>query len=378
MIHRMKERPGRVHRSENLRSRLIFAPYLLKNAMMKGPKTRKIAIAAMWLEMTTALTMSVDPINVKRCGLSGNGKWVSDSWLKGVVWSAELKQVLRDVESEFQRITVVDTVSLGRALILDGALQCAERDERGYHELLTHVPVLRRKGPKKDVRALIVGGGDGGIARELLKYDTVSQVHLVEIDSAVVDAAKELLPTMWPSKDDRLSVIHADAAAFVKEDRDYDVIIVDASDPIGPGVSLYTTEFYENLKDRLTRRRGAAVVQAGSFWYLPRVLRTVYNGLRSAGFHNVSPYTCFTAVYPGGQWNLVCATTTSGDDPRRPHRRRALRFCRENPLDFYDPDIHTAAFTLPPLARHELSKPPPSPDDVARDLDDIYSDPNEN
>ncbi|KAJ8601797.1 hypothetical protein CTAYLR_006824 [Chrysophaeum taylorii] len=327
-----------------------------------------------WCTITSALV--APEISVPRCGVSRDGRFVSDSWLRGIVWSAEIKGVVRDVRSEFQHITVVDTVSLGRALILDGALQCAERDEAGYHEFLAHVPLLRRGAPRRELRVLIVGGGDGGVAREILRHPEVEHVTLVDIDRGVVDAARDLMPTLWPASldaDARLDVVFADGCEFVRAspDSQYDLVVVDASDPIGPGVQLYAPAFYEALR-RCLRPRGAVVAQAGSYWYLPRVFRTVYHGLKAAGFPVVMPYSCFSAVYPGGQWNLACATL--GDDPRAlDDENRAAAFATEHALDFYDPQAHVAAFALPPLARRELEKPRPTLADAAKDLEEIYA-----
>lgn len=320
--------------------------------------------------------VSPPEVSVSRCGISRDGRFVSDSWLRGVVWSAELKEVLRDEHSPYQRITVVDTVSLGRALVLDGALQCAERDEKGYHEMMAHVPLLRAGARSNDLRVLIVGGGDGGAARECLRHPHVGSVTLVDIDEQVVKAARELLPSLWPptlDQDPRLEVVHHDGCEYVTSSaRDdlFDVILVDASDPVGPGVALYQPKFYEALRRRL-RPDGAVVAQAGSYWYLPRVFRTVYHGLKSAGFDIVKPYSCFSAVYPGGQWNLMCATTNSRDDPALP----LLLQKSDSSLhtEFYDAENHVASFVLPPLAKGELAKPPPDLSETAADLAEIYS-----
>lgn len=318
-------------------------------------------------------------VSVSRCGLSSDGRFVSDSWLRGVVWSAEVQEggVLRDERSDFQRIMVVETVSLGRALILDGALQCAERDEAGYHEFLAHIPLLRSACRDTGVRVLIVGGGDGGVAREVLRHDSVEAVALVEIDGRVAEAARSLMPTLWPptlDEDPRLEVILADGFEYVRSaPATFDLVVVDASDPVGPGVALYQPAFYEALRACI-RPGGAVVAQAGSFWYLPRVFRTVYHGLKAAGFATVKPYSCFSAVYPGGQWNLVCATSESGDDPAEPHPTRAPAFARAHPnLQFYDPDAHVATFALPPLARRVLAEGPPDLGSIAADLEEIYS-----
>lgn len=190
---------------------------------------------------------NIEEVSVSRCGISGDGRFVSDSWLRGVIWSAELREcgILRDQQSAYQRILVVETVSLGRALILDGALQCAERDERGYAEFLAHIPLLRTGARESGLSVLILGGGDGHVAREVLRHPGVSALTLVDIDECVVAAARDLLPTLWPpslDQDRRFKLIFADGCDYVKssvEPGSVDLVIVDASDPIGPGMLLY-------------------------------------------------------------------------------------------------------------------------------------------
>lgn len=129
-----------------------------------------------------------DGIRVAKSGLSPDLQWITDPWDRGVLFSVKVDQVLHDVRSKFQRIQVLETPAMGRMLVLDSALQCAERDEAGYHEFMTHV-ALCRKGAAGGggKRALVIGGGDGGAAREILRHDDVAVVDLVDIDSEVND-----------------------------------------------------------------------------------------------------------------------------------------------------------------------------------------------
>mmetsp|Transcript_4539 Transcript_4539/g.6438 ORF Transcript_4539/g.6438 Transcript_4539/m.6438 type:complete len:367 (+) Transcript_4539:780-1880(+) len=341
------------------------------------PSFRRLQFFGVLLLLRRTQSWTPEQICIKRCGLSPDKRFVSDSWLKGVVWSADIKNVIMEVQSAYQQISIVDTVSLGRALILDGALQCAEKDEAGYHEMMTHVPMLRHKAGKiSDI--LIIGGGDGGIAREILKYKYFERLDMVEIDQVVVDTCQKFLPRVFPAsiaQDDRFHLFYEDAATFVTsaESQSYDLIIIDASDPIGPGASLYTPTFYAEIK-RLLRREGAVVAQCGSFFYLPCVFRTVYHGL-SAHFPVVMPYSCFTAVYPGGSWNLAIATLRPSDRPEKPHSRRIRGFLadQQEQLSFYDSAVHRAAFdSIPPLARNELAKGPPSIQELQAEFVDIY------
>ncbi|MFZ9886392.1 MAG: spermidine synthase [Myxococcota bacterium] len=287
---------------------------------------------------------------------------IREVWAPGIVWSVDVREVLFDTRSEFQHIQVVDTAPLGRVLVLDGHVQCAEGDEAGYHELLVHVGLCRKGSPPGKRRVLVIGGGDGGSAREALRHSDVERVDLVDIDIAVMNAAREFLPRLWtmpdgdgPLDDDpRFHAYAEDGLSFLEDSStaDYDLIVVDASDPIGPGAVLYSPRFYAAIHRRL-RRGGAVTVQAGSFQYLPAVLQLVHSGLRSQ-FEVVRAYECRTSVYPGGIWNLVVATR--GDDPAVPDepRTRALEG-----LSYYDSANHRAAFVLPPAARDVLAEPPP-------------------
>ncbi|CAN0562145.1 unnamed protein product, partial [Ectocarpus sp. 12 AP-2014] len=164
---------------------------------------------------------------------------------------------------------------MGRMLVLDNALQCAERDEAGYHEYITHTALCRKGAAAgSGKRALIIGGGDGGAAREILRHDDVANVDLVDIDAEVMAASKKFIPGIWRhptssedkyvplDSDSRLTVRAEDGLAFLLDDsrEGYDVIVVDASDPVGPGAALYSDEFYASLRRRL-KPKGAVAVQ---------------------------------------------------------------------------------------------------------------------
>ncbi len=293
-------------------------------------------------------------------GCSREEGWFTDNWSGGLRLSVRVKRVLRDVESAYQHVRVLETEELGRMLVLDGNIQCAEADEAAYHELIVHPGLCRAgagTGRKKNV--LIIGGGDGGAAREALRHEDVGRVDLVDIDPEVTRAARELLPGIWRSprggalhEDTRLQIRNEDGLRFLEEAAEvpaegYDLIVVDATDPVGPGTILFSDRFYEALRCRIGEH-GAVSVQAGSWWFLPDVLRTAYRGLGRV-FGMARAYHCWSAVYPGGLWNLVLATL--GDDPAEVDRERAegLLGCR-----FYDAESHRAAFVLSPDARRAL------------------------
>ncbi|MFW5878641.1 MAG: spermidine synthase [Myxococcota bacterium] len=293
--------------------------------------------------------------------LSPDHEWFTDGWTSGLRLSVRVKEVLRDLRSPFQHVLVLDTHEMGRMLVLDGNIQCSEADEAAYHELIVH-PGLCRQGARRgdDKAVLIIGGGDGGAAREALRHSSVSRVDLIDIDPEVTRAARDLLPGVWKRpygsgplhEDERLTVRNEDGLAFLESSPDrpeagYDLVVVDATDPIGPGAILFSDRFYQALRSSL-REGGAVSVQAGSWWCLPEVLKTAHGGLKRV-FGRAEAYQCWSAVYPGGLWNLVMATL--GDDPAQVDETRAgaLSGCL-----FYDASVHRAAFALGPRARAVL------------------------
>jgi spermidine synthase len=308
----------------------------------------------------------MDDINLRH-GISADGKWLTDKWAPHILWTIGLEETLFDKQSAFQRVQVVKTRGLGRMLILDGNLQAAEADEHGYHELITHPALCRKGAGAGGKRVLIIGGGDGGAAREALRHADVEKVDLCDIDGMVLDAAREMLPTMWCTPeggslddDPRFEAHVLDGVKFLQEtEQRWDLIVVDASDPIGPGTVLYSNEFYSALERCLTDT-GAVTVQAGSWFYLPEVLQTVRKGLASV-FGRVAAYQCFTAIYPGGFWNLCMATR--GDDPLDVDEARAGAI---EGTRFYDAAAHRAAFALGPRAAEILAEDPPPLDEVSR------------
>jgi spermidine synthase len=178
----------------------------------------------------------------------------------GVHW--KVKKVLHTEKTRFQELSVIDTVEWGKTLVLDGNIQVTERDEFIYHEMIAHIAMNSHPHPQK---ILIIGGGDGGTAREVLKHDSVQVVDLVEIDERVVENSKIYLPTMACAfNDSRLKLHIEDGIKFVQDtSQSYDLVIVDSSDPIGPAVELYSSRFYQDVYQCL-RQDGMIAVQSES------------------------------------------------------------------------------------------------------------------
>jgi spermidine synthase len=256
---------------------------------------------------------------------------------------------LFDVKSQYQRVEVVESEGYGRMLINDDIVMVSERDERIYHEMIVHVPMFVGRAIR---RVLVIGGGDGGTVRELLRHPSVERVTLVEIDASVVEACRLHLPQTAAALDDpRVEVAIEDGVVWVARTGErYDLVVVDSSDPLGPAVPLFGPEFYDGVH-RVLSERGLVVSQADSPFYEPEaqlsLLRILNERFRRVGIFNYSNLT-----YPGGLWSFSFAAKSDlcpvGDFDRRRVERSGLSF------HYYGADVHCAAFVLPAFQRERL------------------------
>ncbi len=262
----------------------------------------------------------------------------------GVNLALDVGEILYRDKTEHQDLIIFENNRFGRVMSLDGAIQTTENDEFIYHEMFVHVPVLAH-GAVQNI--LIIGGGDGGAARQALKHNGVS-VTLVDIDRTVIDLSKKYLPSISGGAFDNphLEIIVADGCQFVKETpQKWDIIIIDSTDPQGPGEVLYTQEFYGDCKSCLkdggiiTTQNGVPFVQADE-------LRNSYDRLGTL-FADVSFYMATIPSYVGGP--LAFGWATDNVDLRKLSEEvLAGRFLdAEIATDYYTPDVHKAAFVLP-------------------------------
>jgi len=239
-------------------------------------------------------------------------------------------------KTPFQKIEVYETESFGRVLLLDGLVQTTERDEFFYHEMLVHPAMMAHPDPQE---ILIIGGGDGGALREVFRYP-VRKATLVEIDAAVIDAAKKHFPSLACSfRDRRAEILIADGSRFIKESgRRFDLIFVDSSDPVGPSAVLHREAFYERLK-RCLKPGGAIAAQAGSpLFHLAHLQKKAI--FLKKQFKYAHSYFGPAPTYPGGFW---CYSFLSDRvNPLKKIPRQAPAGLR-----YYNRDIHAAAFALP-------------------------------
>jgi len=265
----------------------------------------------------------------------------------GMKW--KLKARLFKGQSPFQTVEVVETVTHGRMLLNDGLVMVTERDERIYHEMMAHVPLFTHPHPE-DV--LVVGGGDGGTIREVLRHPSVKRAVLCEIDAMVVEACREWIPqTAHALSDPRVRVHIADGVTFLKETADrYDVILVDSTDPMGPATPLFGKDFYLDVFNRLTDE-GLVVAQAESgFLHLDtqrRLLSIVQEVFPQTYLYNYNNLT-----YPGGMWSFLVGSKRW--NPQRDFSSDRLMKC-DGDFYWYNADIHRSSFSLPTFMRKALT-----------------------
>jgi spermidine synthase len=261
-------------------------------------------------------------------------------------------QRLEKFKSPYQEIEVHDSVPFGKLFRLDGHFMTSERDEFFYHENLVHLPALTHEQPEG---ALIVGGGDGGSAEELLKHPSIKSITLAEIDGAVVNIARKYLGAVHGGAldDPRVTLAIGDGFEFVRTTSDrFDLIVLDLTDPGGPSELLYTSDFYRACAARLNPGGALSLHIASPIAHPGEIKRTIGN-LRAA-FPRVTPYLTSVPLY-GGMWMMACASATL--DPKsltaqEVDRRIAARGLRE--LQYYNGEMHCAALALPNFVRKLL------------------------
>ena len=269
--------------------------------------------------------------------------WLSERQTGGVELSFRVRRWLVRKTTAYQRLELAETEDLGRVMALDGKIMLSERDEAFYHEMLVHPALLAHPSPR---RVLIVGGGDGGTMREVLRHPTVEEVQLVEIDPEVIAAAKEHLPSVHRGafSDPRARVHIGPGEEFVSSHpREFDTVIVDSTDPVGPGEALFTEDFFRGAKGALAEG-GVFAMQAGTPFYWGEELVGILSKVRRF-FSYVRLYLGYVPVYPSGMWAYVVA---SERDLFAEESAFELRFA-ERMLEtvYFTPEVGRAAFVLP-------------------------------
>jgi spermidine synthase len=252
--------------------------------------------------------------------------------------------VLFQGKSEFQTVDVIETKAYGTMLLLDGLVMITDADEFIYHEMISHIPTCLHKKPES---VLVIGGGDGGTVRELLKHQEVKHVTLCEIDQLVIDASIKFFPDVASclNGDPRLTVFVGDGVDYVSKisaTKKFDLILIDSTDPIGPGEGLFSREFYRNVAKALNPD-GIMAAQSESPWFNKEVIQRIHNNIR-AGFEFVKPYVAPIPTYPRGSWSWTIAAQA----PIEPENWDKTRFAKVEPsLQYLTPDLMTGVFAVP-------------------------------
>lgn len=275
--------------------------------------------------------------------------WYTEEHSENVRFSIKVERHLYSAQSPFQRIDIMEAKEFGRFLTLDGYMMVTEKDEFIYHDMIIHVPMATNPNIK---RVLVIGAGDGGAVRELTRYDGIERIDMVEIDEMVVKACREYLPqTACKLDDPRVRIYYEDGLRFVRtRENEYDLIIVDSTDPFGPGEGLFTKEFYGNCYKALTGE-GILVNQHESPYYEKYAKSMKRAHSRIVEFFPVCRvYQAHIPTYPSGHWLFGFASKKY--DPLRFDADAWNRLGLDT--RYYNTDIHRGSFALPTYVRDLL------------------------
>ncbi|KAM5566745.1 hypothetical protein ABKV19_015069 [Rosa sericea] len=308
---------------------------------------------------------------------------ISPMW-PGEAHSLKIEKILFQGKSDYQNVMVFQSSTYGKVLVLDGVIQLTERDECAYQEMITHLPLCSIPNPKK---VLVIGGGDGGVLREVARHSSVEQIDICEIDKMVVDVSKQFFPRVAIGYEDprvtlnvgdgkiitfffcltlfffssffsnkqlphKLSV-NVVGVAFLKAvpAGTYDAIIVDSSDPIGPAQELFEKPFFQSVANAL-RPGGVVCTQAESIWLHMHIIEDIVSNCHQIFKGSVNYAWTTVPTYPSGVIGfMLCSTEGPSVDFKHPVNPIAENDDSKDPLKFYNSEIHTAAFCLPSFAK---------------------------
>jgi spermidine synthase len=267
--------------------------------------------------------------------------WVTETHKNLVSLGFRVERTLFSGKSAYQQVDVVETAGHGTLLLNDGIVMVSERDEFVYHEMIAHVPLFTISEPRS---VLIIGGGDGGTAREVLRHKSIKRAVMVEIDEMVVDACKKHMPSVSCALEDpRLELIIDDGVKYAQNCTEtFDAVLIDSTDPIGPAQPLFDRSFYKTIAGLLSEN-GVMISQSESPFYDTEIQNSMFSNQRPF-FEKIHMYTFSTITYPGGLWSFGFAS--NGLCPIRdfdPKRAAAPGM----DMQYYNPAVHKAAFALP-------------------------------
>ncbi|MEL6469548.1 MAG: polyamine aminopropyltransferase [Cyanobacteria bacterium J06623_4] len=267
-------------------------------------------------------------------------------------------------KSPYQLVEIFDTFKYGKMLTVDKMVMCSEKDEAAYHEMIIHVPMLAHAGAAHGAqppikKALVIGGGDGGSVREILRHQAIEQVTMVEIDEAVVRASRSFLPSLSCALDHpKLNLIIDDGIKYLRNapDESFDLIVIDSSDPVGPATGLFSRAFYRDVYRCLTPH-GVMSTQSESprfnqaaFVQLSHCLQDIF------GQVSVHTYLAFIQTYPTGMWSFTYGAKDGTHPVRSLNPHQAAQFAAAHNLSYYNSEVHQAAFCLPTFIKNMLTR----------------------
>lgn len=268
--------------------------------------------------------------------------WFTEYQTKDQGLTLKVNKTLHTEQTEFQKLDMIETEQWGNMLLLDDMVMTSVKDEFVYHEMIAHVPLFTHPHPEN---VLVVGGGDGGVIREILKHSNVKKATLVDIDGKVIEYSKKFLPEIAGKLDDpRVEVKVGDGFMHIAEsENEYDVILVDSTEPVGPAVNLFTSGFYAGISKAL-RADGLFVAQSDNPWFKQDLIRTVQREVKEI-FPITRLYIANVPTYPSGMW-----TFTIGSKKYDPLEVSDDQFF-EIDTKYYTKDLHKAAFVLPKFVK---------------------------
>ena len=280
------------------------------------------------------------------------GRWFSEvDGRGGSAFSLSVTEKLHEERSEFQLIEIYQTETFGRLMVIDGCIMLSERDNFLYHEMMTHPALFSHNAPRE---VAIIGGGDCGTLREVLRHDEVEHAIQVEIDERVTRLSEQYFPSLCEANDDpRAELYFGDGIAWMSERPagSLDLVIIDSTDPVGPALGLFSESFYQDVY-RALRPGGLLVQQTESPLYHLPIIQGVRAGLRRAGFADIQLLSYPQPVYPSGWWTA----TLAGRDGQVTFARQDVARSCPFATQYYSADIHQAALAVPPFVANAFAE----------------------
>jgi spermidine synthase len=272
--------------------------------------------------------------------------WYTEKQTANYGITAKIEKTLHTEQSEFQRVDLIDTLQWGKMLVLDGMVMTTDKDEFVYHEMITHLAMNTHPNPKQ---VLVVGGGDGGVIREVLKYPSVERAVLAEIDGKVIEVSRKYLPDIAGGLDNpKVDIQVVDGIKYIHDNKNtFDVIMVDSTEPVGPAVGLFEKGFYQGIADAL-KEDGMMVAQTESPWFNADLIKRVFKDLSDV-FPITRYYTGSIPTYPSGLWSW-----TIGSKKYDPLEVDEAQLIEPADTKYYHKGMHKSVFTVPKFVQELL------------------------